>query len=330
MPQEHQVKIHKHIFRSRVGSHLYGLSTPESDEDYIGVFIPDEEYILGLKNVDEIDRSTKKPSAQHRNIKNDVDDKAYSIKKFLKLVMQNNPNIVEVLFANPKDILLLEPEFKEIIDNYDKIISTRVFHSFTGYAYSQRKHLVVKRERFRSLGVGLKYLEDIILQLKGVVEARPITELEASELNHILKFYKGEKGNTEHFHKGMPLEHIYNRIKSEYGMYGWRVKELGFTGEGRDSYDVKFAYHLIRLLDEGRQLLEKGRIDFPIAGKAREDIIRIRNKEVPFDELMQMYEEYNKEVELAYVQTEVRKRPDFNWANKYLVRTLKKSLLGEG
>lgn len=313
--------IKKVIFRVKVGSHLYGLNTSESDEDFLSVFIPTEEYILGLKKAEEIDRGTKKSSAQYRNTKEDIDDKAYALPKFLKLLIQNNPNIVEVLFATPENILVLEPEFQEIINNYDKIISQKVFYSFTGYAYSQRKHLVVKRERYQSLEKALEYLNNI-----GIV-AREITESESSELNHILKFYKGQKGNTEPFHKGMPLEHIYDRIKYEFGQYGYRIKELDFAGTGGEAYDLKFGYHLIRLLEEGRQLLKNGRIEFPLSGKAREDIIKIRNKALPLDDLMQMYDLYNKEVERVFTNTKIRKTPDFNWANEYLIRTLRKSLL---
>jgi len=315
--------IKKMVFRVRVGSHLYGLNTAESDEDFLSVFIPTEEYILGLKKVEEVNSGTKKSSAQYRNTKEDIDDKAYALPKFLKLVIQNNPNIVEVLFATPENILVLEPEFQEIIDNYDKIISQKVFYSFTGYAYSQRKHLIVKRERYQSLEKALEYLNGINVQ------SREITESESAELNHILKFYKGEKGNTEPFHKGMPLEHIYKQIKYEFDQYGYRIKEINFTGTAGEIYDAKFGYHLIRLLEEGRQLLENGRIKFPLSGKARKDILRIRNKEIPLDDLMQMYDQYNKEIEKIFTNTEIRKKPDFNWADKYLIRTLKKSLLSD-
>jgi len=39
------------------GSQLYGTATPESDEDFIGIFMPPKEYILGLKSVAEVDLS---------------------------------------------------------------------------------------------------------------------------------------------------------------------------------------------------------------------------------------------------------------------------------
>lgn len=312
--------INKIIFRIKSGSHLYGLNRPESDLDYVSVFIPSEEYILGLKKVEEVDNSTKKSNTKRRNSGDDVDDKMYSLPKFLRLLMNNNPNIVETLFAPSNVTEILEPEFRELIENSDKIVSTKVFHSFTGYAYSQRKHLVNKRMRFKSLEEAKSYLNSI-----GISD-RPITEEESSKLNSILQFYKGEKGNTESFHKGMPLSHIYSRIKSEYDMYGYRVRELNFVGDGGDSYDRKFAYHLIRLLDEGRQLLETGRIEFPLGGEAREDIIRIRKGEVPYGKLIERYDYYNEKVERIYEHTKLRRSPDFDWANKYLIRTLKESL----
>jgi hypothetical protein len=37
------------IFEIRVGSHLFGTSTPESDEDYFGVFMPGPELLYGFQ-----------------------------------------------------------------------------------------------------------------------------------------------------------------------------------------------------------------------------------------------------------------------------------------
>jgi predicted nucleotidyltransferase len=79
------MKEGKIIFKCRTGSHLYGLNNENSDEDFVGVFIPNEEYILGLKNIDEVDNSTKKSSKTGRNTKDDVDEKLYSRKKYLNL-----------------------------------------------------------------------------------------------------------------------------------------------------------------------------------------------------------------------------------------------------
>jgi predicted nucleotidyltransferase len=326
----------KTIFKCRVGSHLYGLNTPQSDEDFLSVFIPNEEHILGLKKVEEVDNSTKKSNIDSRNTSEDVDDKSYALPKFLHLLLENNPNIIEVLFATPNNILILEPEFKELIDNYRKIVSTKVLHTFTGYAFSQKKKLMVKKERYTSLKEGLDFIEEKIFKFidskknpdafyQEILDGKfcyNISEEEASDLNRNLKYYKGEKQNCESFHKGMDLGMIYRHIKQEFDNYGWRVKTSSFNKVG---YDCKFAYHLIRLLDEGKQLLSTGKVVFPISGKAREDILKIRNELLPYEDLMKMYEEYEKE--MTSIVSTVQHKPDWNWADQYLIRTLKNHIL---
>ena len=49
-----------------VGSNLYGTATPESDEDFMGIFMPNEEYVVGLKRVNEVDLSIKSKKAALR------------------------------------------------------------------------------------------------------------------------------------------------------------------------------------------------------------------------------------------------------------------------
>jgi predicted nucleotidyltransferase len=311
------------IFKCRIGSHLYGLNTPESDEDFMGVFIPRSEYLLGLKNVEEVDNSTKKSSAQHRNSSEDVDDKYYSLPKFLHLVLQNNPNIVEVLFATPENVLITSDEWEGLVSNRNKILSHRVYHTFKGYAFSQKKKLTVKAERYLGLQKAISFIErnfDVQVNYQ-------ITEKEAEELNKRDSYYKGEKQNCESFHKGMHIHMIYGKLKDEYENYGWRVKTDTFLTLG---YDVKFGYHLIRILAEGYELLRTGELQYPIMGEPREDIVRVRTGQVKLKELLEMYERWEKKCDLAFETTNLRKKPDFNFFDKWLVKTLKKSITEEG
>jgi len=232
----------KLIFRCRVGSHLYGLNRPESDLDYMSVFVPKAEYLLGLKKIEEVDNSTKSSAADHRNTAEDIDDKNYALPKFLHLVLQNNPNIVEVLFATPDVILTLKPEMQELIDNRDKLLSQRVYYTFTGYAFSQKKKLTVKSERFTSLVEGVELLEKTFSKDELGDTKSAISEEQASFLNYSLKYYKGQKQNCESFHKGMPLKMIYDKLVDERDNYGWRVHTDTFEDLGYDCYseDTEF------------------------------------------------------------------------------------------
>jgi uncharacterized protein len=329
------MKERRILFRCKTGSHLYGLNHPNSDLDYFTVFMPTTHDLLGLQKCEIIDESTKPSGSHERNSSDDVDDKWYSLPRYLHLLLMNNPNIVETLFATKDVIDVCEPEFQFLLDNYQKIVSQRVFHTFSGYAYSQKAKLVTKKERYTSLKAAIELIESATVEGKDLNFFedeyrnsrywRDITEAEASLLNSTLKYYKGSKHNCESFHQGMDLGMIYRHIRKEYEMYGWRVKTDTFLTLGMD---IKFAYHLIRLLAEGIELATTGKLSFPISGKAREDILAIRNAQIDYDTLMTMYEDYEKRFKAIHTDT-LPHSPDFDWANDWLVDTLKKAIIGE-
>ena len=338
------------IFKCRVGSHLYGLNRPDSDIDYFSVFMPTAEDLLGLQKCEIVNNSTKSSKEDRRNNEDDIDDVSYSLPKYMSLVLANNPNIVETLFATSDNILTLEPEFKFLMDNHDKIISQRVLHTFSGYAMAQKKKLVVKKERYGSLSDALELIQSwasVEVNSKGFFNDkfysrseeflewineepqrfwRDITEEESELLNARLKYYKGDKHNCESFHKGMDIGMIYRKVRKEYEKYGWRVKTDSFEKLG---FDLKFAYHLIRLEAEGIELLTTGKLVFPISGKAREDILKVRNGEIQYDQLLEMYEQYEAQLQAVAPESKLPHSPNFKWANKWLIQTLKEAIIKE-
>jgi len=107
------------------GSRAYGIHTKNSDYDYRGVFINTPEEIYGL-NVRE--------SQEYSG-----DIILHSLRKFVKLAMGANPNILELLFLSDDCILYTHPVFKIILDNRDLFLSKKVKHTYGGYAISQLK-----------------------------------------------------------------------------------------------------------------------------------------------------------------------------------------------
>lgn len=315
----------KLIFRCKVGSHLYGLNTPESDEDYFSVFLPTSEDLLSLNKVKVVDNSTKSSSEDRRNTSEDKDDKEYSLPFFIKLLLDNNPNIIEVLFATPDCIEVCEPEFKILMDNCDKIVSTKTFHTFTGYAFSQKKKLETKRERYGSLLQSIDWMNEYFSEDVYNSKAK-LTEDDAEKLNSNLKYYKGSKGDTSSFHKGMPVADIYNQLCAERDKYGWRVKTDSFMKLG---YDRKFAYHLIRILAEGIELLSTGKLSYPLTGSVKDDIMSVKQGELPLDDVFALYEKYKVVCDKVMENTIIRKKPDFKWANNYLTSILKNRIFEE-
>ena len=115
----------KVIVKCTTGSHLYGTATENSDLDTRGVFIPTEEFYFGFLNKVE-------------QVESHIPDETYwEITKFFKLCLDNNPNILELLFVPNKYIEYSTEEWTKIISNRSLFLSTKARHTFSGYAVSQ-------------------------------------------------------------------------------------------------------------------------------------------------------------------------------------------------
>lgn len=133
------------IFLCRVGSNMYGTNTKLSDDDFTGIFMPDREYAgLGIKNIEHVEYRTNSTGSGKRNTKEDRDCTLYSFRKWVQLAMNNNPNILELFFAPEKCIMQTSPIWEKLRANKHLFLSLKIFHSFRGYAHSQRARLELK------------------------------------------------------------------------------------------------------------------------------------------------------------------------------------------
>ena len=124
------------VLKSIAGSHLYNLNTETSDMDIRGIFLPTVEDLFNVSG------------EQNTEIADDAQDiKFYSLRKFLTLAAQCNPNIIELLYLPEDAILFKSKVYDDLVKIRDAFMSKRAFHTFTGYAYAQIK---------RAKGIGKK------------------------------------------------------------------------------------------------------------------------------------------------------------------------------
>lgn len=109
------------------GSHAYGLATQESDTDYRGFYVRSAHDIL-MSVPDESRRVTGGDDAQ-----------LYSVDKFVRMLADGNPNIVEFLGIN--DFEELGTAGKLILEHRDYFIARSVYRPFKGFATQQNRHL---------------------------------------------------------------------------------------------------------------------------------------------------------------------------------------------
>lgn len=114
------------IYKVIAGSKAYGLDLPTSDTDIRGIFLLPNEYLLGNKKCEQVNNPT-----------NDI--VYYELNRFVHLLAQNNPNILEELFIPEDKILLMSDKMKLLYDNREKFLTTKCRMTFGGYSISQIK-----------------------------------------------------------------------------------------------------------------------------------------------------------------------------------------------
>ena len=119
------------IYLTRHGSHAYGTSLPTSDLDIRGLAIAPKPYYLGFLQVFE--------QAEQK----DPDLQIFELKKFLRLACDANPNVLELLYTEPEDHLLVRPLMERLLAHRDLFLSRKAKHTFSGYAISQLKRINV-------------------------------------------------------------------------------------------------------------------------------------------------------------------------------------------
>jgi predicted nucleotidyltransferase len=170
-----EMALNNLVYKIRTGSKLYGTNVEKSDDDFLGIFIPNKEYVMGLYKCDQVLLNTKSNSGEA------VDYTIYSLPKFFKLAIDNNPNIIEMFFAPQSQHFLKEElsPWNEIIEKaYPLFISKKAYHTFKGYAYSQKikmqnkdeARIIGKRkELYTKYGYDTKFASHLIrLLLEGL------------------------------------------------------------------------------------------------------------------------------------------------------------------
>lgn len=114
------------------GSRAYGTDIPGSDYDEKGITIlSDPHYYFGFKKFEQKDSGWE-----------DGNDRViYDIRKFFRLALSCNPNIIEVLFVEPEQRIKVDWRGQEILAMRDSFLSRSAAKTFTGYALSQLKRL---------------------------------------------------------------------------------------------------------------------------------------------------------------------------------------------
>lgn len=304
------------------GSHLYGTSTPESDEDFVGIFMPPEEYVLGLQSVQEVDFSIKDKDEAGKNTADATDRKLYEFRKFVNLAMKNNPNVIEILFVHPEAIKFSNDTGKALLAIKGAFPSQQCIPRFIGYAQAQKHKMIIRRAHFNELRNGCHFLSLVDPKLTmGQVYDRIDTGMELAPEG---TFFKKEGGH--HIHCGDICFEPGHYAKKAMKMLKERLDKATNRSELvlKYGYDTKFASHLIRLLYEGLMLLERGELIFPLP--MSDLLLDIKKGEWKLEEIIKHADRLEARLKAMESKTKLPKNANYKAIEAFTVEQMRRHL----
>lgn len=113
------------IFECVSGSHAYGTNNPDSDEDIRGIYIQPTASMLSMLDA----------PAQVADERSDI--VFYTLRRFLELALNANPNIIELLYIPDDCVRIMQPSFELLKAQRQTFLTKRAYDSHVRYAQAQ-------------------------------------------------------------------------------------------------------------------------------------------------------------------------------------------------
>jgi predicted nucleotidyltransferase len=137
------------ILRVPAGSNLHGLNVPGTDDsDEVGICIEDIDAAIGFSEFEQyIYRSAAEREGKHDapSQAGDLDLTIFSLRKFLRLAMQGNPQILQCFFVPPALCMKRDARGSQLQELAPLVVSRQAGHRYLGYLEAQRQRLMGER-----------------------------------------------------------------------------------------------------------------------------------------------------------------------------------------
>lgn len=154
------------------GSQAYGTNNEFSDEDIGGVCLPTRNVILGVDKFEQDDVWVDENGEK-------VDKSIYNFNKAMDLFLENNPNMLDFIYAPERCIKFETDEWKRIKSIRDEFMCIKAKWTYQGYAVSQLNRIKSHR------GYLLKPLTEPTRELYGLPDKSIFPETQIGVLAKI-------------------------------------------------------------------------------------------------------------------------------------------------
>jgi predicted nucleotidyltransferase len=287
----------KVLCKVTAGSHLFGLSRPESDTDYKGVYMPEASDILMGTYKHTVNESTGE--ADSKNSADDIDSEFWSLKKFFDMIYIANNHALEILFAPEDMIIESSPEWEYIRAHKHELVCSQV-SNYIDYCQGQAAKYGVKGSRVNAVAAAMSAIRAIPgMKEKDLRNTRAgsywgVLKKFLSDIEYI-EFFKADPENKQpvdyvsinnrKFQRSVTLEYMLTALEKVHDNYGSRAKQAA-NNEGIDWKAISHAY---RVGKQAYELLETGNITLPMKEPERSYALALKqntnNLTIPFDEV---------------------------------------------
>ena len=284
-----------------MGSHAYGVATSNSDLDIYGVVIPPRDYIFPPNYIEGFDNRdlTFNHWQQHAVIDKcanggkgcNYDFSIYNIVNFFRLAMDNNPNVLDSLFVRRESIIHITEAFEIVRENRKLFLHKGVVAKCRGYSFSQ---LAKTKNAIGHLQEIFNFEDSHGIDHKTTIE-------EATNMEERLGYF-AHRDYLDLWNKGT-------------------AKTTRFEAQKIAGFDLKFCYHIFRLVDQAEYILNNHDLDLMEPSRVAK-MKAIRRGDLTFDEIVKYFSEAELRLANLHESSSLPKFPPAKEIRALLVSTL--------
>lgn len=304
------------LFVTFGGSHSYGTNVEGSDVDIRGLALNKKSELLSISG-----------TSTEQYVSKQTDTTIYLLNKFVKLCLNCNPNVIEMLGCKPEHYIFYNEIGKQLVDNRKMFLSQRAVYSFGGYANQQLNRLqnALARDRLPQAEKEEHIKRSMESAVRSFNDRYPAFSNDSLEL--FISDSKKEEFNKELYanlnFSNIPVRELDGILNELLAVVRTYDKLTGRNKKKDDMHMDKHAMHLVRLYLMCFDILEK------------EDIITYREEDKGFllsvrkglfrnedgtyrKEFFELIDDYDKRLKYDMANTSLPKQPDIDRIDEFV------------
>lgn len=306
------------------GSYSYGTNNENSDIDIRGITLNRKSDLIGMTSFEQY-------------VDDNTDTCIYSFNKIINLLLNCNPNTIELLGLKQEHYLYLNDIGKELINNKKLFLSKRAIQSFGGYASAQLRRLqnALARDSYPQEEKE-KHIYNSVKNAINTFNDRYQEFQEGSLKIYIDKSNKMDM-NKEIFIDANLKHYPLRDYKNVWAEMNNIVKDYDRAGKRNNKKDDnhlnKHAMHLIRLFMMAIDILEKEEIN-TYRENEQKLLLSIRNGQYQNsdgsfkEEFYEMIDDYEKRLDYAGKNTSLPDKPDMKAVEEFVISVNERVVAG--